>query len=79
MFGALLRAAPQSLAFALLAALTAWVVGPMVDVMLGAESAATDDLLIWGLQTATDQFLLVGLFALVASLVARATVEGAGA
>lgn len=74
MFGALLRAAPQALFMALLAAVAARVVAPLVDTMT-AGGAQQSDLIVGTLSAASDNMLLVGLVALLVTLVARATIE----
>jgi hypothetical protein len=74
MFGALLRAAPQALFVALLAAVGSRVATPLIDSMT-AGSAQQSDLIVGTLTAATDNFLLVGILALLITLVARATIE----
>jgi hypothetical protein len=74
MFGALLRAAPQALFIALLAAITSRVLDPFLS-FIAAGPAETDDLLYSGLESASENFLLVGLLALLVTLVARAVIE----
>jgi hypothetical protein len=74
MFGAVLRAAPQALFVALLAAVGARVTQPLFDFM-AAGPAESDDLLLGSLQAASDNILLVAILALVLTLIARAVVE----
>lgn len=74
MFGALLRAAPQALLIALLTAVFARVVNPLIDVMTDGP-ASSNDMLVSGLNSATSNFILVGLAALVLALIARAVLE----
>jgi hypothetical protein len=74
MFGAVLRAAPQALFMALLAAVAARVTDPLFDFMASGP-AQSDDLLLGSLQAATDNILLVGVLALILTLLARAVIE----
>jgi len=74
MFGALLRAAPQALFVALLGAVTARIMEPLLAVMVGG-SATQNDMLVSGLQSATDNFVLIGVLALLVTLLARAVLE----
>lgn len=75
MFGAILRAAPQALFIALLASVSARITEPLIDFTLDNSPAAKSDMLVSGLQSATDNYLLVGIAALLLALVARAVVE----
>lgn len=75
MFGVILRAAPQALLFALLAGVLARIVGPLLDFTLQSPNANQSDLLIAGLQAASDNFLLVGLISLAVVIIARAVLE----
>lgn len=59
---------------ALLAAVAARVTDPLFDFMLDGP-AKSNDLLLGSLQAATDNILLVGVLALVLTLLARAVVE----
>lgn len=74
MFGAVLRAAPQALFLALLAALAARITQPLFDFM-AAGPATSNDLLLGSLQAATDNMLLIGVLALLLRLIAAAVVE----
>jgi hypothetical protein len=74
MFGVLLRAAPQALFIALLAAVMAEVTNPLVDQMT-AGGAEQSDLLVVAVQSGTENAVLVGIVGLVVTLVARATIE----
>lgn len=75
MFGAILRAAPQALFIALLSAVFARVLSPIIDFILQSPNADQNDLLISGLQAASDNFILVGLVALALVLLTRAVLE----
>lgn len=75
MFGAFARAAPQALFIALLAAILARVLDPILEFTLDSPNATQNDMIIAGLQAASDNFLLVGLIALAVALLARATIE----
>lgn len=77
MLGAFARAAPQALFIAVLAAITARATEPMTNYALNSTSASQSDPLISGLSAASDppNFLLVGVIALVLTLIGRAMVE----
>jgi hypothetical protein len=80
MFGALLRAAPQALFMALIAAVLSRILAPLVSFNLNGP-ATQSDLLINTLTTVSGNSLLIGILALLVTLVARAVVEaqlGAG-
>ena len=74
MFGAIVRAAPQALFVALLGAVTARVANPLIA-QAAAGSATKQDTLLAGLVTLTDNFVLVGILALLLTLLARAVLE----
>lgn len=75
MFGALVRAAPSALFMALLAAVLSKVLSPMIDVMTAADGVTEQSNLVAGLISVSNNALLVGLLALLLTLIARATVE----
>jgi len=74
MFGALLRAAPEALFIALFAAIVARVVDPLKQAALDGPATQSDTLIVT-LSAATENFILVGLLALLLTLIARATIE----
>ena len=74
MFGFIVRAAPQALLFGLLAAALSAVVDPMVDFMTDGP-ATQSDLLVSALTATTDNFVLVGLAALLLTFIGRAVLE----
>lgn len=74
MFGAILRAAPQALFIALLGAVLARVTDPLIDQMV-AGGAEDGDLLLTAAQAGSDHAVLVGIVALLLTLIARATIE----
>lgn len=76
MYGVLVRAAPQAVFVALVSAAGSRVLQPLVDLML--QEGAKDDLLISGLQTASDNFVLVGILALLLTILAAAVIESRG-
>lgn len=75
MYGVILRAAPQALFIALLAAVLSRVLDPILEFILASPNAEESDLLISGLQAASENFILVGLIALALVIIARAVLE----
>jgi len=75
MYGVLLRAGPQALFISLMAALFARVLNPLVDVMLVDGPAQQDDMLINALTAASDNFVLIGIIALVITILGTAVIE----
>lgn len=75
MFGVIIRAAPQALFIALLSAVLARVLDPIIEFTLESPNADENDLLISGLQAAGDNFILVGLIALALVILTRAVIE----
>lgn len=74
MFGALIRAAPQLLIIPLIAAALAKILGPMVTFMTDGP-ATSSDMLITLLNGASNNFVLIGVLALLMVLIARAITE----
>jgi len=75
MYGVLLRAGPQALFISLMSALFARVLDPLVDVMLVDGPAQQDDMLINALTAASDNFVLIGIIALVITILGTAVIE----
>lgn len=75
MYGVILRAAPQALFIALLAAVLSRILDPILEFTLESPNAAESDLLISGLQAASENFILVGLISLALVIIARAVLE----
>ena len=75
MFGGILRAAPDALFVTLIAAITSYVLAPLYSFAVASDGASETDILLWGLRTASANFLLVGLFAGLLTLLARANLE----
>jgi len=74
MYGVLFRAGPEALFVGVLGAVFARALGPLVDVMM--VEANQDDVLISALTAASDNFILVGIIAIMLTVLATAVLEG---
>jgi len=77
MLGAFARAAPQALFAAVIAAFLSRVMSYIMPIILDSPDASESDPLVSGLMavSSSDNFLLVGLLALLLTLLGRAMVE----
>jgi hypothetical protein len=74
MFGVLIRAGPQALFMALLGAILARILSPLIGFMT-AGPATEDDLLINALTAVSENYILMGVLALVITILATAVLE----
>lgn len=73
MYGVLIRAGPGALMIALMGALAARILEPLLDMML--VEASQDDMLIKSVTAISENFILVGLIGLGITIVGAAVLE----
>lgn len=74
MYGTLIRAGLEALFIALLGAVFVAVMSPLLSAMYPA--ANEDDLLINALTAAQENFILIGIIAILVTVIATAILEG---